>query len=140
MQASTPDDPDENENHYQHRPLQFFRQSAAGEVEWVFDGLERGWDTPASQLTRILLCFDGEGVVMLVRQGDIMAPGNPMKSVAVPCFLTRLDLKTGECGPQISLAPHPLLRAQLHDAWDGQVLVSWSDDATKSWQLNLLRL
>lgn len=139
LKAGTPADPDENKNHYQHRPLQFFRCNAAGEVEWVFDGLERGWDTPKMESTRILERFDGDSIVMIVREGSTMAPDDPFKSVAVPCFLTRLDLKTGEVGPQIPLAPHPLLQVQLHDAWDGKVLVSWSDEATKTWELRLLQ-
>lgn len=140
LQAGTPDDPDLEKHHYQHRPLQFFRQNAAGQVEWTFDGLARGWDTPVGQSTRILQRFDGDSIVMIVRQGNTYAPGEPFKSVAVACFLTRLDLKTGETGPQIPLAPHPLLQVQLHAAWDGKVLVSWSDAEAKTWELHLIQM
>ena len=139
LRAGTPDDPDENKNRYEHRPLQFFRCNAAGEVEWVFDSLELGWDTPKMHSTRILQRFDGEGIVMIVRQGDTMAPNDPFKSVAVACLLTRLDLKTGATEPPVALAPHPLLRVQLHDAWDGKILVSWSDETSKTWGLRLLQ-
>ena len=140
LQAGTPDDPDLKKNYYQHRPFQFFRQNAAGQVEWTFDGLVRGWDTPKMERTRILQRFDGDSIVMLVREGDTHAPGDPFKSVAVACFLTRLDLKTGETGAQTPLAPHPLLQVQLHDAWDGKVLVSWSNEETRTWELHLIQL
>ena len=139
LKAGTPDDPDDNKHHYEHRPLQFFRRDAQGQIEWTFDSLALGWDTPKMENTRIVPVFDGDFIVMLVRQGDTFNTKNPFEPLPVACCLTRLDLKTGAVEPLQSLASGPLQGAQLHGARDGTLLVSWEDADAKSWELRLLR-